>query len=110
AGSRRHRLVPAVVRGEPADLEEEGGGVDSGSDGPHLELTDLGDHGARDAVRDHDRVDPPTPHDVLHVAADGGDGGHEAEGAPVDPMEPKMVVGVPEEQAAITEIVEVEGV
>ena len=104
----RHRLVPSFIRAEAPDFEEKRRRVDRRPYRPHLGLADPGHHRPRNAVRDDDRVHPPAPHDVLHVAADRQQGAGERQLTPVDAVEREMVVGVPEQQATIAQPGEVE--
>jgi hypothetical protein len=57
----------------------------------------------RQPIGNHHRINTDLPHPVLHVAADGGDGGGRGEPAPRDAFEPEGVVGVPQDADAVQE-------
>ena len=89
--------VPALVRAEAADLEDQFAPWEGGAQaGHHLRVGAL-DPVAGDPVGDHQRVDRLVPHHVLHVAGDGGYLRAEVQPPPIDAVEPDGVVGVPEQ-------------
>ena len=102
-GQGVHGHVPALVGAEAADLEDQLAPGEGGPQaGDQLRVGAL-DPVAGDAVGDHERVDGPVPHHVLHVAGDGGDLRAEVEPAPVDAVEAHDVVGVPEQDGLVAD-------
>ena len=109
---QRTRAAPLELRGDADGQKPALVGVEArhfGEQRPTREaLTNLGDRVVgrrsegvgREPVGNDHRVDSESPHELPHVAADGGDQSGLPQAPPVDAVEPEGVVGVPQDRHA----------
>ena len=96
-----HGLVPPLVGVPPGHLAQDGVRSYGLPQLLHHLVVRVSKQAPRNAVGNDQRVYPVLPHDVLHVAADGGDRGGVAQPAPVDAVKGEGIVGVPEQHRVV---------
>ena len=57
----------------------------------------------RQAVGEHQRIDPQPLHQLLHIAAHGGNHRRLCKASPINPVEDKGVVGIPQDGAPFSQ-------